>query len=111
MKRISEKKQNKDKRLDFRITEDFFRDFDEKVKSSGLKRPAFFAQIFYQSRVIIKKDYNLLGQQVRKVGVNLNEIAYVLNVANLKHILNSYDYQVLLIELKLIENQLQRIGA
>ena len=49
--------------------------------------------------------------QVKKCGVNLNEIAYVLNVANLKNELNNQDYQALLIELKLIQNQLNKIGA
>jgi hypothetical protein len=48
---------------------------------------------------------------VRKVGINLNEVAFVLNVANKKEALNIYDYQALLVELKLIENQLNRIGA
>ena len=101
----------KDKRIEIRVTEDFFQEFDQTVKATGLKRPDFFEQIFYQGKVVIKKDYNNLATQVRKCGVNLNEIAFVLNLSNQKNALNNNDYQALLIELKLIQNQLNRIGA
>ena len=104
-------KVSKDKRIEIRVTEDFFQEFDQTVKGTGLKRPDFFEQIFYQGKVVVKKDYNNLATQVRKCGVNLNEIAYVLNVANRKNTLNNYDYQALLVELKLIQNQLNKIGA
>ncbi len=104
-------KVSKDKRIEIRVTEDFFQEFDQTVKATGLKRPDFFEQIFYHANVVVKKDYNNLAIQVRKCGVNLNEIAFVLNIANQKNALNNYDYQALLIELKLIQNQLNRIGA
>ena len=101
----------REKRIDIRVTENFFHEFDQAVKSTGLKRPCFFEQIFYQGKIIVKNDYSNLAIQVRKCGVNINEIAFVLNVANLKNALNNYDYQTLLVELKLIQNQLNRIGA
>ena len=104
-------KEKKIERIDIRVTEKFFHEFDQAVKSTGLKRPCFFEQIFYQGKIIVKKDYSNLAIQVRKCGVNINEIAFVLNVANLKNALNNYDYQTLLTELKLIQNQLNRIGA
>ena len=101
----------KDKRIEIRVTENFFQEFDQTVKATGLKRPDFFEQIFYQGKIVVKKDYNNLAIQVRKVGVNINEVAFVLNISNLKNALNDYDYQALLVELKLIQNQLNRIGA
>jgi hypothetical protein len=101
----------KEKRIEIRVTEDFFQKFDQTVKGTGLKRPEFFKQIFYQGKVVVKKDYTNLATQVRKVGVNVNELAYILNIANQKKALDSYDYQSLLIELKLILSQLNRIGA
>ena len=101
----------KEKRIDIRVTEKFFQEFDQTVKGTGLKRPDFFEQIFYQGKIVVKKDYNTLSTQVRKCGINLNEIAFVLNIANLKNTLNIYDYQALLTELKLIQNQLNRIGV
>ena len=104
-------KVSKDKRIEIRVTSEFFQEFDQTVKGTGLKRPDFFEQIFYQGKVVVKKDYNNLATQVRKVGVNINEVAFVLNISNLKNALNDYDYQALLVELKLIQNQLNRIGA
>ena len=101
----------KDKRIEIRVSEEFFEDLNSKIQDSGLKKAEYFRQILSKDSVIVVKDYNKLALQVRKVGVNLNELAYVLNVANLKNTLNNYDYQALLIDLKLIQNQLNRIGA
>ncbi|WP_323594053.1 plasmid mobilization protein [Aliarcobacter butzleri] len=101
----------KDKRIEIRVSEEFFEDLNSKIEDSGLKKAEYFRQILSKDSVIVVKDYNNLATQVRKCGVNINEIAYVLNVANLKNALNNYDYQALLVELKLIQNQLNRIGA
>jgi len=99
------------KRIELRITEEFFQDLNSKIQDSGLSQSEFLRQSLSQGKIVVKKDYNTLIAQVKRVGVNLNEIAFVLNVANLKNALNKYDYQALLIELKLIQNQLNRIGA
>ncbi len=99
------------KRIELRVTEEFFKDLNSKIEDSGLSKADYFRHILSQGKVVVKKDYNVLAMQVKKCGVNLNEIAYVLNVANLKNELNNQDYQALLIELKLIQNQLNKIGA
>lgn len=104
-------KVSKSKRIELRVTDDFFKDLELKIQDSGLKKAEYFRYILSQGKVVVKKDYNSLATQVRKCGVNINEIAYVLNIANLKNALNIYDYQALLVELKLIQNQLNRIGA
>lgn len=104
------KKQNKSKRIEIRVSDEFFQDLNSKIHGSGLKKADYFRQILSQGKVV-KKDYNSLAIQVRKVGINLNEVAFVLNVANKKEALNIYDYQALLVELKLIQNQLNKIGA
>ena len=101
----------KDKRIEIRVSEEFFEDLNSKIEDSGLKKAEYFRQILSKDSVIVVKDYNKLALQVRKVGINLNEIAFVLNVANLKNALNNYDYKALLIDLKLIQNQLNRLGA
>ena len=101
----------KDKRIEIRVSEEFFEDLNSKIQDSGLKKAEYFRYTLSQSKVVVKKDYKNLATQVRKCGVNLNEIAYVLNVANLKNALNNHDYQALLVELKLIQNQLNKIGA
>lgn len=111
MKDLKVKKQNKSKRIEIRVDEEFLEDLNSKIKDSGLKKVDYFRYTLAQGKVVVKKDYNNLAIQVRKCGINLNEIAYVLNVANLKNALNNYDYQALLVELKLIQNQLNKIGA
>ena len=108
------KKQDKNpkiKRIELRVTEEFFQTLSSKIQDSGLKKAEYFRYILSQGKVVVKKDYNSLAIQVRKVGINLNEVAFVLNVANKKEALNIYDYQALLVELKLIQNQLNKIGA
>ncbi|MEV9498784.1 plasmid mobilization protein [Aliarcobacter butzleri] len=104
------KKQNKSKRIEIRVSDEFSQDLNSKIHDSGLKKADYFRQILSQGKVV-KKDYNSLAIQVRKVGINVNEVAFVLNVANKKEALNIYDYQALLVELKLIQNQLNKIGA
>lgn len=99
------------KRIELRVTEEFFQDLNSKIQDSALSQSEFLRQSLSQGKIVVKKDYNTLIAQVKRVGVNLNEIAFVLNVANLKNALNNYDYQTLLIELKLIQMQLNRIGA
>ena len=99
------------KRIELRVTEEFLQDLNSKIEDSGLSKADYFRHILSQGKVVVKKDYNILAMQVKKCGVNLNEIAYVLNVANLKNELNNQDYQALLIQLKLIQNQLNKIGA
>ena len=88
MKKQLKTKVLKDKRIEIRVREDFFHEFDQTVRGSGLKRPDFFEQIFYQGKIVVKKDYNSLAIQVRKVGINLNEVVFVLNVAHKKEALN-----------------------
>ena len=104
-------KNSKSKRIELRVPDEFFKDLNSKIEDSGLSKADYFRHILSQGKVVVKKDYNVLAMQVKKCGVNLNEIAYVLNVANLKNELNNQDYQALLIELKLIQNQLNKIGA
>ena len=99
------------RRIELRVTEEFFQDLNSKIQDSGLSQSEFLRQNLSQDKIVVKKDYNTLATQVRKCGVNINEIAFVLNVANLKNALNNYDYQALLTELKLIQNQLNKIGA
>jgi len=78
------KKQNKSKRIEIRVDEEFLEDLNSKIKDSGLKKADYFRYTLAQGKVVVKKDYNNLTIQVRKCGINLNEIAYVLNVSKFK---------------------------
>ncbi|MCT7587740.1 plasmid mobilization protein [Aliarcobacter butzleri] len=104
-------KPSKSKRIEIRVNEEFFQNLNSKRQDSGLSQSEFLRQSLSQGKVVVKKDYNSLAKQILRVGINLNEVAFVLNVANKKNALNMYDFQELLLELKLIQNQLNRIGA
>ena len=69
------------KRIELRVTDEFFQDLNSKIEDSGLSKADYFRHILSQGKVVVKKDYNTLCTQIRKCGVNLNEIAFVLNIA------------------------------
>lgn len=99
------------KRIELRVTEEFFQDLNSKIQDSGLSQSEFLRQSLSQGKVVIKKDYTNMIIQTQRAGLLLNQLCIVLHVANRKNALNNYDYQALLVELKLIQNQLNRIGA
>jgi hypothetical protein len=99
------------KRIELRVTEEFFQDLNSKIQDSGLSQSEFLRQSLSQDKVVIKKDYTNMIIQTQRAGLLLNQLCIVLHVANRKNALNNYDYQALLVELKLIQNQLNRIGA
>lgn len=99
------------KRIELRVTEEFFQDLNSKILDSGLSQSEFLRQSLSQDKVVVKKDYTNMIIQTKRAGLLLNQLCIVLHIANQKNALNNYDYQALLIELKLIHNQLNRIGA
>lgn len=99
------------KRIELRVTEEFFQELNSKIQDSGLSQSEFLRQSLSQGKVVIKKDYTNMLIQTKRVGLLLNQLCIVLHVANRKNALNMYDFQELLVELKLIQNQLNRIGA
>ncbi len=101
----------KDKRIEIRVTEEFFQDLNSKIQDSGLSQSEFLRQSLSQGKVVIKKNYTNMIIQTQRAGLLLNQLCIVLHVANRENVLNKYDFQELLVELKLIQNQLNRIGA
>lgn len=105
-------KQKRENRIDFRVNDSEL----DKIKSNSNKanltvsdfcrKSALSFNVEYSPFLNNKKDISI---QVKRVGVNLNEIAFVLNLSNQKNALNNYDYQALLNELKFMENQLNKI--
>ncbi len=111
MKQEKKPKTKVSKRIELRITEEFFQDLNSKIQDSGLSQSEFLRQSLSQGKVVIKKDYTNMLIQTKKAGLLLNQLCIVLHVANQKNALNMYDFQELLVELKLIQNQLNKIGA
>lgn len=112
MKQEKKPKTKVSKRIELRVTEEFFQDLNSNIQDSGLSQSEFLRQSLSQGKVVvIKKDYTNMIIQTKRAGLLLNQLCIVLHVANQKNALNMYDYQTLLVELKLIQNQLNRIGA
>ena len=57
------------KRIELRVTDEFFQDLNSKIEDSGLSKADYFRHILSQGKVVVKKDYNSLATQVRKVGI------------------------------------------
>ena len=105
-------KQKRENRIDFRVNNSEL----NKIKSNSNKVNLTVSDFCRKSSLAFNTEYSPffnkkkdIATQVKRVGVNLNEVAYVLNIANLKNALNNYNYQALLNELKVMENQLNKI--
>ena len=105
------KKNTKQKRVEFRLDDELFNDLELKAKNLNLSVSAYIRETLKNSNInqvnnINNPDFKLLATQVRKVGVNINEIAYVLNIANKKELLDDYYFKELLFNLKQQEQTL-----
>jgi len=105
------KKNKKQKRVEFRLDDELFNDLELKAKNLNLSVSAYIRETLKNSNInqvnnINNPDFKLLATQVRKVGVNINEIAYVLNIANKKELLDDYYFKELLFNLKQQEQTL-----
>ena len=105
-------KQKKENRIDFRLNNCEL----DKIKSNANEVNLTVSDFCRKSSLAFNTEYSPffnkkkdIATQVKRVGVNLNEVAYVLNIANLKNALNNYNYEALLNELKFMENQLNKI--
>ena len=105
-------KRKRENRIDFRVNNSEL----NKIKSNSNKVNLTVSDFCRKSSLAFNTEYSPffnkkkdIATQVKRVGVNLNEVAYVLNIANLKNALNNYNYQALLNELKVMENQLNKI--
>lgn len=114
------KKNTKQKRVEFRLDDELFNDLELKAKNLNLSVSAYIRETLKNSNInqvnnlksvnnlnnLTNPDFKLLATQVRKVGVNINEIAYVLNIANKKELLDDYYFKELLFNLKQQEQTL-----
>jgi len=114
------KKNTKQKRVEFRLDDELFNDLELKAKNLNLSVSAYIRETLKNSNInqvnnlksvnnlnnLTNPDFKLLATQVRKVGVNINEIAYVLNIANKKELLDDYSFKELLFNLKTQEQTL-----
>lgn len=80
---------NKDKVVAFRLSQDDFAQFEEKLAASNMKKSEFFREVFLNANVNItlnsapSKDLRRLTYLFNKASNNINQIAHQLNSAHL----------------------------
>lgn len=83
-------KKNKDKVVAFRLSNEDFAQFEEKLASSNMKKSEFFREVFLKANVNItvkaapSKDLERLTFIFNKSSNNLNQIAHQINAAHLE---------------------------
>lgn len=98
----------KNKRLDIRLTEEVHQIFSEKLNELKISKTEYITQLIQNDQIVKdpSKEVSKLVFQTNKIGNNLNQIAFNLNVANQKNNLDNTNYQELLSQLIYIELQL-----
>lgn len=99
------------KRLAFRIPEDEYEKFLDKVISSGSTVSRFIrtAVLENKTRVLKQESASLLMYHVCKIGNNINQIAHRVNIDNKKGIVSEDTYKKVLRDLKINEAKLDAL--
>ena len=73
---------NRDKQFNIRLTEKELAAFEKKRKASGMSKTDFFMKLVRDSNIkVYRFDDEVKGimHELRKIGVNLNQVAYLAN--------------------------------
>ena len=73
---------NRDKQFNIRLTEKELEAFEKKRKASGLSKTDFFMKLVRGSNIKVYRfddDVKAIIHELRKIGVNLNQVAYLAN--------------------------------
>ncbi len=97
------------KQISVKLTEEQYAEAVEKFKQSGLKNKGhYFRDLVLTNKTkVVQKDYKLENKKLfllSKVSNNINQIAYKLNVADLKGKLQEEIKHSLLLELENLSN-------
>lgn len=76
-----EKFPNRDKRINIRLSEDEFNSISEKSKNQNMTKAHFCRKIILNEKLIPKTDQDLVDQ-IRRIGININQIAKIANTQN-----------------------------
>lgn len=63
------------RKMTFRLTEDEYNTVKDKVTESGISQQKFLLQTALEKEIIHIKEYQDLIFQIKKIGVNINQIA------------------------------------
>ena len=102
---------SKDITIKIRLTEELNNMLIFKSKAVNTNKSEYLRMLINSSDIKVdnSKDKSDIIKAVSKVGNNINQIAYVLNKANLNNELNKVDYDNLSDKLSIIEYMLNKI--
>lgn len=73
----------RDKQFNIRLTEKEYSAFEKKHRVSGLSKTDFFMKMVHSSNIKVyrfDKEIKTIVHELRKIGVNLNQVAYLVNI-------------------------------
>ena len=74
---------NRDRQFNIRLTEKELASFEKKRKASGLSKTDFFIKLVRDSNIKVYRfddEVKAIIHELRKIGVNLNQVAYLVNI-------------------------------
>ena len=103
-----------DKVLTLKVDDEILTKIDFIAKETGKKRSEIIRDLITKKDIKIttnnstKRDDKKLLYELNKIGNNINQIAYILNVANNQDFLDDVDYKNILEQLQLLNIQLKQ---
>lgn len=73
---------NRNKQFNIRLSEEELAAFEKKRSASGLGKTDFFVKMVRNSNIMVYRfddDIKAIMHELRKIGVNLNQVAYLAN--------------------------------
>lgn len=67
--------EHRTRKMTFRLTEEEYRKIKEKVEESGISQQQFLLKTALEKEIIHIKEFQELIFQIKKIGVNINQIA------------------------------------
>lgn len=104
-------KEKRDIRQNFRFSKAEIDELEKKCDELKITKTDFIATLIFDTKIKkneSKEKVNYLGA-INKIGNNLNQAVRLLHTKNLDNNLKDYDYEQLLNQLIIIENQLDNI--
>ena len=102
----------KDKQINLRVSEELYNTLQIKAKAVDLNVSKYIRSAILESDIKPdnSKDIARLIGEVKKIGNNINQIAYNLNIANLNGKLNDINYNAILDEMIVIKYYLNELA-
>lgn len=91
-------KDDKVKRLNCRVTEREYKNFEKKVEKSKLTKSEFMRKSILEKDIIVIDDVKELVSQIKAIGINLNQLTRAVNsgeisdIRELKEMKSDLDY-------------------